>query len=138
MAVRQIYVTEVIKELDLQPSLFNLTGKQFCLIFDVCKYVESPTTILPTTTTTTTVRTTTTNSPNSAISTMSRPNCKHFSMKLSQIVDGYQCMGSDKCIAMDQICDKKIDCPQFEDEGFHCYFMRDLQKIGNSYKWINN
>ena len=43
MAVRQMYVTEVIKELDLQPSLFNLTGKQFCLIFDVCKYVESPT-----------------------------------------------------------------------------------------------
>jgi len=45
MAVRQMYVTEVIKELDLQPSLFNLTGKQFCLIFDVCKYVESPTNI---------------------------------------------------------------------------------------------
>ena len=45
MAVRQMYVTEVIKELNLQPSLFNLTGKQFCLIFDVCKYVESPTNI---------------------------------------------------------------------------------------------
>ena len=103
--------------------------------FDESNQICNPTTISPTFTTTTTIKTTTTNSPKPAIITMSRSNCKV--KKSSQIVDGYQCMGSEKCIAMDQICDQKIDCPRNEDEGFHCFFMRDLQKIGYSYKWMN-
>merc|ERR1712018_1090576 len=37
MAMRQIYVKEVIKVLDLQPSLFNLTDGDFCDVFSVCK-----------------------------------------------------------------------------------------------------
>merc|ERR1712029_897355 len=39
IAMKQNYVKEVIKTINLKPSEFNLTAEEFCDMFDACQYI---------------------------------------------------------------------------------------------------
>merc|ERR1712029_260436 len=40
IAMKQNYVKEVIKTINLKPSEFNLTAEEFCDMFDACQYIS--------------------------------------------------------------------------------------------------